>query len=440
MLSLACACALVLTPACIRVLGSTYVDAQNAAFIVAGAAFASRRDLRIRDALLTALCLALAVGSKSMALVPVGVLGVVVAVRLIAGGFRRPGATAGAILLGFSLIAATAATTYVRNWRHFKNPFWPDLKYDNAKWGIHWPGAVEWGSNQFDRGDMRIDMNLPREDLLDALYRIPYSMSIPRWDQMWEYGIAMTWVVFPLTLIAFGALGWALARGLMGRLAQQPRWALDSKTATLIPVALTLFAILRFSPALWGARYQIAAMALALAMVAWLAGRRVFSGAGEGIAGALVAMSIVSFFWMTPRTWLWWSEGRAFASIPYPEREFTPASAISPKLEIWNGSPVTMDAGLAREKELGPGKVLAFSDDFGSYMALFWNNTFSNQALYIRPGPDYLDRLAKSPATWAYCSTGDPSCSSLSRPGSGWELVGRLDVENHGSVYRRARR
>jgi hypothetical protein len=142
----------------------------------------------------------------------------------------------------------------------------------------------------------------------------------------------------------------------------------------------------------------------------------------------------------TPRTWLWWSEAKAFAKIPYPRREFTQASTISPTLEIWNGSPVTTDVGLAREKELGPGKVLAFSDDFGTYMALFWNNTFSNRALYIPSGPDYLERLRTSPATWAYCATGDPSCFPLSRPGSGWELVGRLDIENRGAVYRRAHR
>jgi hypothetical protein len=333
-----------------------------------------------------------------------------------------------------------AAATYARNWVHFHNPFWPDLAYDNPKWGIHWPATYDEGAYPFERGYSRVDMNVPTWGLLEALYRIPYSIPLRRFDQLWEYGMGMTWVVLPLVGVGFGLIGVELARSVVGRLVRRPEWTMASETYTLIPLALTLWAILEYSPALWGARYQIAAMGLGLAMVAWLAGRRFFRGAGEGIAGALAAMSLVSFFWMTPRTWLWGSEATAFAKIPYPRREFTPASSISPTLEIWNGSPVTTDVGLAREKELGPGKVLAFSEDFGAYMALFWNNTFSNMALYIPPGPDYLDRLWKSPATWAYCATGDLSCSSLFRPGSGWELVGRLDVENHGSVFRRARR
>jgi hypothetical protein len=257
---------------------------------------------------------------------------------------------------------------------------------------------------------------------------------------MWEYGLAMTWVVLPLTVLGLGALCLAIARDVAGRLQGVKEWQMSTETWSVIPLALMFVACVRTSPVLWIPRYQIAVMGLALTTVAWLVGRPALRGLGEGIAGALTAMTIVSFFWMTPRTWLWPSEAAAFARIPYPSREFTPASTISPKLEKWNASPVTLDVGLAREKELGPGSVLAFSEDFGVYMALFWNNTYSNRAVYIAPGPDYLERLRNSDATWAYCASGDPACSSLGQPNSGWELVGRLDVENRGSVYRRAHR
>lgn len=437
--AVALGCALVLMPASVRMLGSVYVDAHNAAFVLGGAHFATRPKLRPGDALLAAVCLALAVGSKPMALVPSAVLGVVAAARLLGEARRRPAAVAGAIALGFSLIAASAAAVYLRNWVHFGNPFWPDLKYENPKWHIHWPGYVEWGTNQFDRGTGRIDMNLPLSDLLEALYKIPYSYQLPQYDQMWEYGIGMTWVVFPLAVAATAALCFVLARDVAGRLLGIPGWRAAPDTFNLVPLAATLAAIVRASPALWGARYQIAAAGLALVMIGWVAGRRGFQGFGEGVAGALTAMSFVSFYWETPRTWLKWSEAKALARIPYPRREVTPAPAIAPGLEIWNGSPVTLDVGLAREKQLGPGAVLAFPDAYGVYMALFWNNTFSNRAVYVPSGPGYLDRLAQAGATWAYCATGDPTCADLSRPDSGWELVGRLDVENHGSVYRRTR-
>jgi hypothetical protein len=438
--AIAFGCALVLAPASVRVIGSTYVDAHNAAFILGAATFASRLKVRIRDSMLVAVCLALAVGSKQMALAPAGVLGVVTAWRLLPEVRRRPTLALGAIVLGLSVIVGVASMTYLRNWLHFGNPFWPDLKYDNPRWGIHWPGEVEWGTGKFDKGDARLDMNVPLSDLIETMARIPYSISLRSYDQVWEYGIGMTWVAFPLAALSLGMFAFAYSRGVIGRLVGRPGWMISNETRSLIPVAITLAVIVRFSPALWGSRYQIAAMGLALVMIAWLASRHPFRGIGEGVSGALSAMSIVSFFWMTPRTWLWWSEARAFAKIHYPQREFTPASAIEPTLNRWNGSPVVTETGMAREKELGPGSTLAFSADYGSYMALFWNNTYSNRAVYIPPGPDFMDRLRTSDATWAYCATGDPTCSGLSRPNSGWQLVGPLDIEDHGSVYRRVRK
>jgi hypothetical protein len=107
-LGIALGCGLVLMPACSRLLGSVYVDAHNAAFILAGAHFATRTEFRVRDAILSAICLALAVGSKAMALVPVAILGLVAAARLLRHARRRPGATLAAIVLGISVIGAMA--------------------------------------------------------------------------------------------------------------------------------------------------------------------------------------------------------------------------------------------------------------------------------------------------------------------------------------------
>jgi hypothetical protein len=432
-------CVLVLMPAVIRLLGSTYVDAHNAAFVLAGTHFATRAELRIRDAFFATMSLALAVGSKTMALVPVFILAMVAAARLLGSARRRPAAALGTVALGIVVIAGTAAITYARNWHHFGNPFWPDLKYDNDKWGIHWPGAEEWAASQFERGEARLNMNLPVADFLKLLYRPPYGSPLPHYDQMYEYGLGITWVALPAAVLAILALCLALVRDVVARLIGHSEWRAAPETHNIVPVVLTLAAILYFSPALWGARYQIAAAGLVLVVLAWAAGRRGMEPVGEGIAAALTALAFVSFVWMTPRTWLKWSEARAFAKIPFPEREFTPASAISPDLEIWNGSPVTLEVGLAREKQLAPGAALVFPDYYGTYMALFWNNDFSNRAVYLPSGPDYVERLAKTDALWAYCGTADPGCSSLGDPGSGWELVGRLDVENHGKVFRRTR-
>jgi hypothetical protein len=436
-LAVALGCALILSPACSRLLGSIYVDPQNAAFVLAAAHFATRPGCRVRDAMFATMCLTLAVGSKQMALVPVGILSLVAAARLLRQAPRRPLATAGIILAGVALIGAMAGAIYVRNWLHFGNPFWPDLKYDNDKWGIHWPGIQEFEPR--GTGSLRFDINLPLSDLLEGLYGIPYSGVLSPYNQMFEYGIGVVWLVVPIAVVACVAVCVALVRDLFGLVLRVPEWRAAPETRNIAPLVVTLAAMIHFSPALWGPRYQVAAMGLALVLIAWAAGRRGFGVFGRECAGALVTMGIVSFFWMTPRTWLWWSEARAYAKIPFPTREVTPAAEISPTLPIWNGSPVTKVAGLAREKEQAPGAVFAFPSNYGSYMALFWNNEYSNRVVYVPEFEDFLGDVMKSNALWAYCAAGDPVCGVLAAPNSGWAQVGPLDVEGHGTVFRRTR-
>jgi len=190
---------------------------------------------------------------------------------------------------------------------------------------------------------------------------------------------------------------------------------------------------------MWGARYQIAAVGLMFTFVAWAAGRRGFEALGQGIAGGLTAMAFASFFWMSPRNWLTPSETLAFAKLPFPLREVTPASDINPTMPGQNGSPVTTVAGLAREKELAPGAIVAIPANYGIYMSLFWNNEFSNRVVYVPDAEDWLGELAKTDAIWTYCAMGDRICRLLTAPDSGWELIGPLDIERHGTVFRRTR-
>jgi hypothetical protein len=438
--AIGCGCALLMMPACAILLGSTYVDVHNAAFVVAAAYFATRPLLRLSDAAIASICLSLAAGSKPMALVPVALLSLLLVVRLAIRAERRPWATFGTIALGILVVVGMAATTYLRNWLHFGNPFWPDLKYVNPTLGINWPGLVEWGSAQFDKGTNRIDMNLPLDVLLRDLYRIPYSVPRTYYGQTYEYGLGVAWVALPLALVAVLGLGGGLVRHLLGRVFVRCPWHMAPETRNLLPLAATLVVMLYFSPALWSARYQVAAVGLALPLVAWLTGRIRACAFGQGVVGCLVVMGVIGIGWETPRYWLRWSEAAAFARIPFPEREVTPAMAIGPDLPIWNGSPATTRVGLARETELGPGQVLVFPDDYGAYLALFWNNQFSNRAVYVPWTPDFLKQAEALEATWIYCATADVECrKAASLPSSGWVELGPLDVENRGSVFRRRR-
>jgi hypothetical protein len=430
-LAIALGCAMVLMPACAKLLGSTYVDVHNAAFVLAGAHFATRPKFSVSHALIASICLTLAVGSKTMALVPVGILSLVAAGRLPFYERARPLASIATIAFGMVLIGGMMASVYYRNWVHFGNPFWPELRYDNDKWGIHWPG-------QGDVGFEGLKSATPASTLLELLYEVPGSLARPL-DQLYEYGIAVPWVGIPVAVVGVGALLFALVRHALGLVVRRPSWRAAPETLNLVPLVVTLAASLKLSPALWGARYQIAAVGLLFVVVSWVAGRPGLDSFGKGVAGAVTALGIASFFWITPRTWLSWSEAVALAKIPFPLREFTPATEVSPTMPGFDGSPVTKVAGLAREKELAPGAVVAIPGNYGIYLALFWNNEFSNRVVYVPDAVDWVGQVMKTEAIWTYCPSGSALCSALHAPGSGWEAIGPLDVERHGTVFRRTR-
>jgi hypothetical protein len=432
---------IVIMPACAMLLGSDYVDVHNAAFVLAGAHFATRPTLRMRDAWVAAVCLGLAVASKHMAIVPALVFGMIAAARAVAGAGARGRRLAGlgTVLGGVGLIVATASPTYARNWINFKNPFWPDFKFDSEKLGVHWPGGVEWGAGQYEQGESRIDMNEPFDALVDDLLRIPYSMNRGHMTQAYEYGLGVTYVVIPVVFFVVLLLAMTPLRDLVARAFRRPGWRSSEATRNAALLAVGLLPMLYFSPALWGARYQIAAVGLGLGLVGWAAGRA-GEGRGHGLAGAIGVMSMISFFWTEPRFWLWWGEATTFAAIPFPEREVTQATKVNPLLDQRMGSAIMTDVGLLREKQVGPGAVVAFNSSYGTYMALFWNNQFSNKIVWIDNQPaGYLDRVAASGATWVYCAYNDPAYVKLKDKDSGWVELGPFQVEHWGTVFRRTR-
>ncbi len=426
-------------PATAMLLGSDYVDTHNAAFVVAGAHFATRPTLRLRDAWMAAVCLGLAAASKHMAIMPALVFGAICAVRAVANARGRRLAGLGTVLAGVALIVATASPTYLRNWIHFKNPFWPDFKFDSDRLGIHWPGGLEWGaSDAVDAGEGRINMNGPLETLLDDLYRIPYTVNRGHMTQAYEYGLAITSIVIPIVFFVVLLLALTPLRDLAARVSRRPAWRASEATRNAALLAVGLLPMLWFAPALWGARYQIGAVGIALGLVGWAAGRG-GAGLGYGIAGAVSVLSIVSFFWTQPRFWLWWGEAKTIAAIPYPEREVTQAGAINPELDAKVASAILKDVGLLREKQVGPGAIVAFNSNYGTYLALLWNNEFSNKIVWVPEGPDYVDRVAATGATWTYCGYGDPLYSKLKAKDSGWEELGAVSTERWGAAFRRTR-
>jgi hypothetical protein len=435
------AVALFLPPMCTNLLATIYVDVHNAMFILAGLCFATRPQLRVRDGLLATLCLSLAIGSKSMALVPVGIIAPMALVRLIAqqGRARKRDVTFTG-LAGVLAIGGTAAITYWRNWKHFHNPLWPDVKIDVPKYGIHWPGLVPWGNSSSNLPPhLRIDMNIPMSQLFGDLYSIPYAKSGSYLYQDYDYGFAVSWCVLPFAAIALASIVVALLASFVFRFTGWSSWRAKPETFNALLVALPALFILKMTPALWAARYNIVAVAVLMVLVAWLGGRRRFARLGHAAVVFSVLGAIATFFWVKPR-WIYTpTELKNLARIPYPEREVTPVRDVAADdVYLARGSAITRDVGLAREIEIGPGDLVAFDDTYGGFPALFWNNHYTNRVVYLPNVSTFVADAEKMGAKWIYCSYSDGNLGRLRAKGSGWEEVGMLNVEGWGSMFRRA--
>jgi hypothetical protein len=440
--------AVVVMPACANLLHSTYVDPQNAALLLGGVVFATLDSPRLRDAWLAALGLALAIGSKGLSLIPVPVAGAVGGLLLLRAHWHdRRRAALATLLGGGALIVAIAAITYLRNYLHFHNPFWPDMRVEVASLGIHWPGQVAWSMDPM-HATSAVNLNEPLPSLLEHIYALPWTIKGMNFDQTVDYGIGVAWIALPLGAAAFVAclaaaakrcLRWldrdvdaagrvqgAIVLGDVDRAGGGER--ANGPVALPLGLALILASIVAGSPALWGPRYHIAGVGLVAALCAWLTGRPPRDRLGESAVAAVLVTSVMMFYW-TPAT-RWW---------------FTPAQLVTlartapltRELDRNLGAPTMLPAAVARERELTAGKLLVFNEHYAAFPSIFWNNHFSNRVMYLPGGPDFLARAAKAGATWVFLIDRDPQVPVARAPGSGWQEVGVLNGINGGSAYRR---
>ena len=104
---------------------------------------------------LAGLALALTIGSKGLALIPVPAIGGIGACVLLRTHWRDRRATAIATVAGgLVAILLVASTTYLRNYWAFHNPLWPDMRVEVERLGIHWPGLGPWSSDSPHKGGL----------------------------------------------------------------------------------------------------------------------------------------------------------------------------------------------------------------------------------------------------------------------------------------------
>jgi len=149
---------------------------------------------------------------------------------------------------------------------------------------------------------------------------------------------------------------------------------------------------------------------------------------GEAAVSAVIVTSLMMF---------WWAPEPRYYFSPSRLLELAHASPIAREVDQNLGAPTATQGALAREKELKPGTLMVFDENYSASPSLFWNNTFSNRIKYIKGGAGFLTRAAEAGATWISLAPQDSNLALARGPGSGWQEVGLLNPYVTGYAFRR---
>jgi hypothetical protein len=299
--------------------------------------------------------------------------------------------------LGLALTLAIAAPTYVRNWKTNHNPLWP-VQINIERLAIHWPGNFE------------PVIDKPYKQLLTDMLEVyvpGHDFHDPR---VWGYGIGFPFFVLPWALFM---LPFAAARAFLSLLDKK----FDRATWSLLLVSLAISLTWPISPQKWFARYNIQIVAGLAFVAAWSGSRRWTRRASDALAAIAIGTSLVMLYWADPGWSITIDSARKLARM-------TPAERAS-----WEsvGYSFETKAAAAREEELGPGDVAAFTDEY-SFPSLLWNEKFSNSVVYVQSGAgdSFLSRLDSVGAKWVATMSGMPDYRTLKSHPTRWQEVGFL--------------
>jgi hypothetical protein len=414
------ACALLLTPGAILQLCSTYNDLTAAAFFLAALHFGTRpQGLRGRDAAMAGLALGLLAGTKGtgvvwaplLAVAPFGRIGWrLLRERSRGASSKIASELAPGLAAGLLLAVAIPGPVYLRNWVVHRNPVWP-VDVEVLPLGLHWPGPNREALHQ-GRG---------WRETLASLYEAPHPGLDFHDERNNSYGLGLPWLLLPLWLAALPA---AIGTALRGS-----RERRDRALQALLLVAPCAVA-LALSPALWWCRFNLPAVAGASVLLAWAFGGR-WARFGEGALGATVVSALLLLGWASP-AW----------DTPLPRvlellRMDTAARAVEGVVSF----SIEPRVARARERELGPGDVVALDEPIGLPAAL-WNERFSNRLVYLPAGDGrgYLDRLDAAGAKWAATVVGGPGWRALRAEPLRWRELGlSTRHEEHVAAFSRTR-
>jgi hypothetical protein len=396
------ATALVLMPGFALQLHSNYIDIHALSFYLPALYFATRPELRLRDAVMAAFCIGLFLGAKSFALASAPVLVVIAVVRVLhAHARKRPWETAGTIAGGAAIIVALGCIVYLRNWVHFGNPVWP-YRLDMPALGLRFPGFEPFSAMDFNKKFSQV--------LEDAMSAPKPGYDYPDTKQF-GYGLAVPFVVLPLAAVAAPWVVLDASRGALRALARGPSERDPSQAGNLLVTALPPIATALHSIALFVSRYNYQVVAGLIIVLSWI-GRRLPRVAEAAIA-VCATTGVMWLYWAKPAWFVDFAQAKALARMSAVER--AAATTVG-----WSIAPET---ARARERELGPGDVLAFTED-GDFYALLWNERFSNRLVFVpmAPADEMMKRLDEVRAKWFVTS----SLAAAFDASPDWQRVGNV--------------
>jgi hypothetical protein len=404
-----------LTPAAWTQLRTTYVDLVLGIIIIGAIHFGTRPVYRIRDGIMMTLAVAMFGASKFTALPWIPLVGTLFWARLLVHHFktRRRDALV-VILVGGLLVAAVTSIQLIRNWRAFGNPVWP-VTYDNAKWGIHWPGLA----------NIETDFLHPSVPDLIKMHFGPPERGFGDFQRR-DYGYGLPWVILPLA--ALGTL-WAAFRALRELRDRNPGVACN-----VLLVAIAGLLSLAVTPSLVPGRYNFHLCVAIMAVAGWLvSGGRVnrSNRLAEGIVAATLALTVLPDVWPD---WLFamsQTRVRELARRPAVEREWMYA-------EPWN---LKESVARMREREIGRKDRVAFTQEIYTPAPL-WNSRFSNEIAFIeyKDANDFYGKLASYGPKWICVGGGSAARQALQARPNEWEELGHATSIDDGMLYRRKAR
>jgi hypothetical protein len=360
---------------------------------------------------MAAVCLALLGGTKGHALTWLPFLIVIVVYRLIRRyGRSRPWATFLTIGGGMLLILAVVAPTYIRNWFLYQNPVYP-MSVDLPALHIHFKGDLHLGDLVRPWGQFISDTyaaHIPGHDYFDT--------------QVHQHGLGMPWVVVPIVIIALPV---AIARWLFSLV---ERTAKRADIDNLLLVSLPMLATLPLSPAAWALRYNVHIAAVLMLIAAWACGRAGMRLLNEGTVAVAIVTGIMMLWWADPGWCITYDQAKELAGLSSSERA----------TYYWKWHTVPKETAVARERELGPGDVVAFTDDY-TFPAVLWNERYSNRIVYLpfRDAESFLRGALELHAKWVAATAGTAEYQTLRGASNEWEEVGIISTTRPWTGFRR---